>query len=989
MPAKDRKDQDRSDEAELDRVRQLAENLGLGFDTLVRSGSERNMIGLQSENLLFSRRLDSRTFFVQDARFGPGRPAGSFEGDDDVFIAESRQVLERLEVPVDEIDEQRVLVEQTQVAEAGAEGTPTIGASQAGRRLGRFSRRVDGLPIWSSHLLLGLTAERQLGFLQLHWPEIPAAVLDETRKLAFLVREGWQPPEVPGARVESVEAGVTHSPAMGFIMDIYPAIRVIYEPVDPAFGRKATHYFDRHGSDVPVPRQFDLPPDEPAKRPEEGMPGVAPEEGRLREQFRGLLLSNPNYFGTLKESELTPVFPIQQNTGFEELVCVGYQPQLHRLEAVVHVKQSTGYGGDICSAGTTEFVRFFLSFDGGATWQDQGMASFQAYDVPGDKPLEYDLTLTINPPASFCFFENLPIVRSILSWNNPPTPGDPTFSPIWGNVREDRIQVQPRSFFPFGDLLSEAKLELPEPLKPLVDPGQPIALAEAAPLTPSELHALYAQADVPGHRYLSPALQQLIAQPHVPAFGPELTTTGLFGGLQLDLAEIISNLFATDGDTSFEELHCVGLNPTPTDQALVGTITVKLANGYSGGLCTAGSQEYVAFWIDTGSGWSHLGTTSVTVHDVGSIPPGGLQYAVFLPVDLSSLRQPCEAGPRTAKIRATLSWQTPPPPGNPNFVPTWGNREETLILIPAGPKVGDAQVPFLSAAGDIPESQIGATGKANGSAIHTGFVASDSPFGGLITIAGHISNPVPGLKYRVMRKPHSAPDNFYAPLTNAPLDLILNTFDGVSWHQTPSTIMPDGLGYYAYEDYAANHSVEGDLMARWFSNVAEDGLTFDLRIDLNTDGNPLNDSHSNVVTILVDNTVPVAVLDIDLGAGVQCADFAESAVFTGHFTATDLHFGGYSFEIQPSGPPNFPSHGVLPTPASGSSIHLGGAVTDPGLSGEIYTLDAAGSPPATGPMDPCGYALILHVSDRTNVNSGMHSHTNQASVGFCLRAPEA
>jgi len=104
-------------------------------------------------------------------------------------------------------------------------------------------------------------------------------------------------------------------------------------------------------------------------------------------------------------------------------------------------------------------------------------------------------------------------------------------------------------------------------------------------------------------------------------------------------------------------------------------------------------------------------------------------------------------------------------------------------------------------------------------------------------------------------------------------------------------------------------------------------------------------------------------------------------VFTGTFDATDDYFGSFSFEIQPAGP----AHGHLPAPASGTSTHFGGAIGDPGVSGGTYTLTTGVPPGPPQPMDPCGYALILHVSDRTNVNSGGGSHTNQAAVGFCIR----
>jgi hypothetical protein len=52
-----------------------------------------------------------------------------------------------------------------------------------------------------------------------------------------------------------------------------------------------------------------------------------------------------------------------------------------------------------------------------------------------------------------------------------------------------------------------------------------------------------------------------------------------------------------------------------------------------------------------------------------------------LPVALNPYRQPCSKGPKVVRIRAILSWNAPVPCGNPNQIPTWGNREETLINI--------------------------------------------------------------------------------------------------------------------------------------------------------------------------------------------------------------------------------------------------------------------------------------------------------------------
>ena len=153
------------------------------------------------------------------------------------------------------------------------------------------------------------------------------------------------------------------------------------------------------------------------------------------------------------------------DTTYEELGCVGYQPQLRKLEAVVYVKKHFGYGGDLCSPGSPEYVRFYLSYDNGATWVDQGLVNFTAWNMPfNGNRLEYAVTLDINPPERFCFTENLPLARAILSWNNPPPPNTPNHHPHWGNVRDARIQIGARRKLIFSELASEFKLKLPEVL---------------------------------------------------------------------------------------------------------------------------------------------------------------------------------------------------------------------------------------------------------------------------------------------------------------------------------------------------------------------------------------------------------------------------------------------------------------------------------------------------------------------------------------------
>jgi len=138
---------------------------------------------------------------------------------------------------------------------------------------------------------------------------------------------------------------------------------------------------------------------------------------------------------------------------------------------------------------------------------------------------------------------------------------------------------------------------------------------------------------------------------------------------------------------------------------LVGVIQVKKSSGYSGGPCTNGSIEYVTFWADFDSNGTFetcLGTASVRVYDL-NVPQEGVYYAVRLPVNLNEHRQPCKKGPQVVRIRAILSWNVAVPCANPNQVPTWGNREETLINI--APAAG-APAGKIAILGGIPVAHI-------------------------------------------------------------------------------------------------------------------------------------------------------------------------------------------------------------------------------------------------------------------------------------------
>ena len=71
------------------------------------------------------------------------------------------------------------------------------------------------------------------------------------------------------------------------------------------------------------------------------------------------------------------------------------------------------------------------------------------------------------------------------------------------------------------------------------------------------------------------------------------------------------------GNTTYEELTCIGFNPAL--DLLEGTVQIKRPNGYLGTLCTPGSTEFVRFYVDYGGGWVDAGLAEFNAHDLPNL----------------------------------------------------------------------------------------------------------------------------------------------------------------------------------------------------------------------------------------------------------------------------------------------------------------------------------------------------------------------------------
>lgn len=724
------------------------------------------------------------------------------------------------------------------------------------------------------------------------------------------------------------------------------------------------------------------------------------EKERL--QFRALTLANPNYFGNLKDSPLTPKKPILKNVTYEELKCVGFNPQTEHLEAVVHIKQTIGYGGSLCEQGSREYVRFYLSFDGGVTWDDQGMAGFAVHNTPGPKPLEFSVRLRIDPAKKFCIFENLPRALAILSWDYPPPPDQPAFNPVYGNRLETNIQIGAFHFLHLKEFLEIVKIKEIPPFVDTLDLDQKLLAKPPVGPGPVELAPVYLKSGVQPHRLLFNEIALALTKPAAAETLSAPAIVSVLDGAKIKLADVIEAFLTTDGDTSYEELHCLGMSQGAINW-LTATFKVKKTCGYLGGLCTSGSKEYIAFWVDweDGAGWSYVGTGEVIVHDLDHLPAGGVSYSVSIPINTLAHQQPCNLGPRTARVRAILSWETPPPPGNPNLVPRWGNREETRILLPPGPAiVPEDHKMYTDSVGNMAVCDIDqATGLATGPGQIAAFSANQSPFGGSIRITGFIvnppnamANPAQTLKYRVsVRKLNDlgVPVTGWQPLTNA-FDIVITEQNGVGlpvqYHHLQEI---DSTGFYTYWEQAYVNQwrqVALDKLASWETRGLAAGL-WEITVEVKLPGGAIlppgtiscasGGTRSNVIVCL-DNAAPSAHVAITgyLPAGASgtpipasnCGTFMKKEKIVGTYSTYDahLHWRTKSLHVEPTGP----AHGAAPV----ITILSTGAAGENGT----WELDTSG-------MDPCGYIMYLWTEDRTIVDSGTIGWENGHSCGFCVR----
>ena len=583
-----------------------------------------------------------------------------------------------------------------------------------------------------------------------------------------------------------------------------------------------------------------------------------------------------------------PISIFANDTSYEQLLCIGFNPSLNLLSATIEIKLPDGFNGGLCTNGSFEYVRFWVSYDG-STWTGIGYVTANTHDIADSfdcqknstKPLFYTLSTQFTPPGWFCMTPLLPKIRATLSWNELP-PDVPSWSPVWGNTIETHIQAQPGVITP--DIYTTGIDTLPtrhECGKSHGSSGETsMWLLSAGRGVRDGLSFLGARMGLIGKRDLEVKVEKG----------------------RSDLAQVDEQSAQT---SNWEEITCLGLDWAAN--SLIATVHVKQPNGYGSPPCVGLRSEYVSFWADFNNScqWTFLGTSRFWIHDyTTSFPSGGLSYTAVMPIDVRSFSAPCNQT-KIGRVRAALAFNQIPP--TPPAVAARGNILEAHVHLqpyikPTNPiqpdirYIGNVDVQNIDPASgttltglDVP---VAFSGFADAWLVGTG-LARDCAFGGKIYIRG---DPIVGYSYRVMVRPYiSATDTSPGVAVNAPI-----TYDDPLVPSGTATIYPKPDGWFQYLSNQQNYE---NTIAVW--TPAHDGL-WQVRVEL---GDPNYNSlnvYSNWYLVMVNNLQPTAnTVHVSLSntGGSLCGNWTVGDNVTGIFDVNSLsrYFGVYSFGLLPGG----------------------------------------------------------------------------------------
>lgn len=685
---------------------------------------------------------------------------------------------------------------------------------------------------------------------------------------------------------------------------------------------------------------------------------VLPHE---RTHFQYMIAKNPNYFGNIPNSKYKENIKLITDIVYEQLTCVGYNPDTTNMEATFSIKKPVGYAGDLCTSGSFEHIRFYLDFHDGLGFIDQGSIAINVHDIPAETdckgepifPIKYVATLKKKTAkVSSCETPILPTLRAILSWSVTPPADTPNWKPVWGNVLDGDVQLKPFWKFPFPkaiDLSAYFTLATTSPhlstqqiaeitqidINQLIEP--PIYLS------PSLLAKKYEHSKIPASRF---AFKEIYHMAKYPSSEITMMDKALLADLEINVNAVLDQIGVifpkeqTEANVDYEELECLGFDYNTEN--LVATIKIKKENGYSGDLCHAGSKEYISFWIDwdDNCSWQYLNTVALNVHDIDMLGDD-IFYSVSLPLDTTYHKKACSI-PNIIRARAVLSWNIPPSLTNPDKLEFYGNRKDAHIQLKPGISIFPGEViPLFNIIGGVDVAHVnditGLTTPDAFFAFNGLSVPTYAPFGGLIVLNGP---SFPGYRYRIKVSNLSKGTFTYADNSFT----VVGYLPFAPWVQY-TTQEVDTDGYYPFLNAEKNTL---NVLAR-INPGTEDKYQFEIEVDT------IFGVFSK--TIQMDNTYPDIKLHVDDGG--ECTHYSKGDTITGHYFVDDLHISSWGFGSTWGGNIN----GTTNTPAS------------PGTPFSIATIENA---------YPCG-SISLWAIDKTIYDSQNVGWYRFTSYNICLQ----
>lgn len=733
-----------------------------------------------------------------------------------------------------------------------------------------------------------------------------------------------------------------------------------------------------------------------------------------RAHFKKLIALNPNYFGNITEAAIVAkypaVYPMTNNTKYEELVCLGLYPEDNTLEAIIEVKLPYGFKGPLCQQGSKEYVSFYIDYNDGAGFVSVGApAEVNVHDISivDGGHLYYAVRKPFIPKQYLkCGTPQIVKVRAILSWEHIPT--GPSYVPAWGNIIEEWIQIKPEPTGPivypipvYETIEKFAIIGDVKEIKSLVDHSIEAEQKIKAQGMVEKERIEFKNLIMRNPNYFGSISKSVDTSTILKAvYGlPPKTLKAWLPKLAIDPSVLVP-VYPIAQNIKYEELRCVGLHPE--DDLLEAVIEVKLSFGFNGDLCSLGSKEYVAFYIDWGLGYDYVATSTVGVHDIPEVDGKHLFYSVMAKIpNIESKLKECSQE-NVVKVKAILSWNSDPTPYGHTYTPAWGNVLTRNIQI--RPKDGASAKCKIEIVSEVHVDDIIQSGPDQGLAIKIDKNANtvpgthDRPFGGVIACWGNIN--IPGAAYYRFR---------------------YSTDNGVTWKNVTDnrtarnifgftiTRSPDGNGWFSKSEYdtdVVNYSLTA--LVNWASYGKEGKYLF--RLELADASKNLLPGQTCDVYLLLDNTYPELLSFIGTppylpAKGVVVKDAGGTYRKCGEFVGTedirvfcnfrDDHFLSYVLTVfggniaaggYGMGSGRYDPDASSPDYGKVDNEGIVGAVSG-GLGQELKTLNLC-----TVPQSPlkvkCAYGITLALWDRSIVGyiSGYEfwrtNHRTDAFVTF-------